>query len=130
MLMYIFNQEVFWYIKVFTSMLAGALTVGGAVRAFSSDQLFKDFRIKEGRSRIYQGMFLVIIGLILCYVWMFVREQGVFKHFEEETYGTPTFLVNKRAKEKEISKIKTEEIKKQALDKEKEKAEKRKQKSE
>lgn len=130
MLMYIFNQEVFWYIKVFTSILAGVLTVGGAVRAFSSDQFFKDFRVKDGRSRIYQGFFLIIIGLLLCYFWIFFREQGLFKHFEDETYGTPTFLVNQRIKDKEISKIKTDEIKQQVLEKEKIKAEKKRQKTE
>lgn len=120
MLMYIFNQEVFWYIQIIASILLGLLTFGGAVRAFTCDQFFKAYKNKEGRKRIYQGTFLLSIGFCLCYGWLFLKNNDFFKHFENETYGTPTFLIEKRLKEKEESKIKEEEIKKQAIEKEKE----------
>lgn len=129
MLMYIFNQELFWYIQIISSTLVGALIVGGAIRTFTCDQFFKDNKNKEGRKRIFQGSILLILGFSLCYGWIVLRDNDFFKHFENETYGTPTFLVEKRIKDKEDSKRKIEEIKKQNLEKEKAREAKRKQKA-
>ena len=128
MLMYIFNTEVFWYIKIIASTLVGILTVGGAFRAFTCDTFFNDYKIQEGRKRLIQGSTLCLIGFLICYGWTVLRSNGYFKHFDEETFGTPAYIIENREREKELSKLKIEEIKQKEIEKEKQKEEKRKQK--
>lgn len=132
MLMFIFNKDVFYIIQIICSIFAGTFIVGGAALAFSSDENFRKNLIKQGRKKIIYGTVAVLIGLIFCYSWTALDKAGFFEPFREETYGTPEYLVNKRIKNAEKAKLRSEEIKKieeaKALEKEAKKKAKEKEK--
>ncbi len=67
---------------------------------------FYDYKIQEGRKRLIQGSTLFLIGFLICYGWTILRSNEYFKHFDEETFGTPAYIIENREREKELSKLK------------------------
>lgn len=132
MLMYFFNHEVFYYIKIIISLIVGALCVMGPFVASSSDKLFRENKNKEGRKKIIMGSIMLILGLSICYCWMELSKANTFKHFKEETYGVPEFLKQSRIEQAEKDKIRSAESKRineeRAKEKEKQREERKKQK--
>ena len=126
MLMYFFNQEILYYIQIIMSLITSCLIMFGAYHAFQCDICFQENRFKEGRNKIIRGALMILFGFILCYIWLILSKADFFKNFQEESYGTPSYLVQKRDKEKEKSRLRGEEVKLEIQEKDKLKEEKKK----